>query len=68
LSYIALLALKKHNLEVYESLEDCFMFLATSRAGQNVNLETPEVVHHKRRFRFLFLDMPGTLDCQRGLA
>ena len=65
---VALLAILEHNLEVYKSLEDRFMFFATSRAGQNVNLETPEVVHYKRRFRFLFLDMPGTLDCQRGLA
>jgi hypothetical protein len=68
LSYIALFALKKHNLEVNKSLKDSFVFLATFIAGQNVNFETPEVVHDKRRFRFLFLDMPGSLDCQRGLA
>jgi len=48
--YVALLDILEHNLEVYESFEDRFVFLATFRTGQNVNLETPEVIHHKRRF------------------
>ena len=65
---IAPLAIIKHYLEVYESFEDSFMFLATFRARQNVNFETPEVIHYERRFRLLLLDMPGSLNRQRGLA
>ena len=68
LSDIALLALKDHNLEVNESFEDTLMFLATFRASQNVNFEASKVAHYKRRLRLLFLDMPGSLDWQRGLA